>query len=133
MSHILNIPNVTLPIIRPESRTLPSTYWRDVYRNAHPTTKTDIPSVVTNNEPTESSIAENVPLPPSPSTSEQETDKDIDRKLTSLLEAQSNINKAIGELVGMVKDSNKRERRSSDVGEAGNTSPDAETKRARIN
>ncbi|TIB69081.1 hypothetical protein E3Q08_03582 [Wallemia mellicola] len=133
MSHILNIPNVTLPIIRPESRALPSTYWRDVYRNAHPTTKTDIPSIVTNDGSTESLVAENVPLPPSPSTSEQETDRDIDRKLTSLLEAQTNINKAIGELVGMVKDSNKRERRSSDVGEADNTSSDAETKRARIN
>lgn len=131
MSRILNIPNVTLPIIRPESRTLPSTYWRDAYRTAGRAASSHIPSIVTSEDSSEALTAENVPLPPSPSTSSQETNLNIDTRLSSLLDAQSNINKAIDDLVGIVKDTNKRERRSSDGDKT--SQEDADSKRARIN
>ncbi|TIA85590.1 hypothetical protein E3P99_03958 [Wallemia hederae] len=129
MSRLLHIPSVTLPIIRPESRSLPSTYWRDMYRNAARATTSNIPSIVTSDVSTEATTAETVPLPPSPPASTPQSGLSVDTRLSSLLDAQSNINKAIEDLVDVVKDTNKRDRRSSD---GDKTATDADTKRARI-
>ncbi|TIA75032.1 hypothetical protein E3P92_00930 [Wallemia ichthyophaga] len=129
MSQILNIPDVTLPIIRPESRTVPSTYWRDAYKNARNSASSHIPSIGTSGESNKAPTAENIPLPPSPTTSSQEN-LNIDARLSSILDAQSSMNKAIEDLVDIVKDTNKRERRCSDGDKT--SQQDADSKRARI-